>query len=539
VNLPADLYDEYTKALKAGRRDGAPLPVYAGVHAGELRLGLHEVPLSKIRGTFTAGRQSAFSESYMPLLGEDTEFAAKWRQVLRAHLTEGLREPILLYEYLGYYYTLEGNKRVSVLRHCGAYSYTAEVTRLLPKADASGEELEVYRELIGPDKRGLIEHMWFSRAGTYTRLLAHGGEREIKDAFNVFRRLYHSLGFGALPLTTGDAFAEYVGVFGLPAEQNEDILRAKIRNCGAYFAHEFAERPAPVPLTRSPRLNIAFVFAGASETNRESAMHDAGRLALAAEYPQHVVKTFTARQDAEDAYETLCAAAEFCGKGGVVFSVSPLASAAALRISIENKQLRVMQRNAAKTRGALMSYGGDTGELACLCGLLASYLSQTGRIGYIRPHPRDGAQEADFAHFAQGAAAIRAAADAEEAVPEAYTPQAILAACRAFASSGRDIALVPRLFGSPLEPGGFAGAFARLARLDGEGIIRETYAMPAWHWGVLYSALLNNTDNTGILQLGVESGLLRAHLCSPAATPGLARLRDGFGAIARQLCDGS
>ena len=48
---------------------------------GEINLGYHEIPLKKIVGTKTAGRSNSFAGNFMPLLGDDTEFALKWQAV--------------------------------------------------------------------------------------------------------------------------------------------------------------------------------------------------------------------------------------------------------------------------------------------------------------------------------------------------------------------------------------------------------------------------------------------------------------------------
>ena len=65
-------------------------------------VGLVEIPVSRVVGTKSAGRITAFSPTFLPLLGEDSEFGIKWRNLCDAHMSdEGIREPILCYEYLG------------------------------------------------------------------------------------------------------------------------------------------------------------------------------------------------------------------------------------------------------------------------------------------------------------------------------------------------------------------------------------------------------------------------------------------------------
>ena len=63
--------------------------------AGEMDLGLVEIPLSRIAGTKTSGRTRAFAGNFMPLLPEESEFADKWCSLYLSHLEEGIREPVI------------------------------------------------------------------------------------------------------------------------------------------------------------------------------------------------------------------------------------------------------------------------------------------------------------------------------------------------------------------------------------------------------------------------------------------------------------
>ena len=137
---------EYEKALALGQKEykacqakGLPLyppvldEVLTGVDTrGEVELGLVDVPIHLITGTRSAGRQRAFSPSFYPLLGADTELAAKWTALCSAHLSEGINEPIKVYEYLHDFYVQEGHKRVSVLRYFEAVTIPAGQRRTIP-----------------------------------------------------------------------------------------------------------------------------------------------------------------------------------------------------------------------------------------------------------------------------------------------------------------------------------------------------------------------------------------------------------------------
>ena len=96
-------------------------------------IGLVEVPAQRIVGTKSAGRISAFTANFRPLLEPDSEFGIKWILLCAAHLGDtGIQSPIECYEYLGKFYVVEGNKRVSVLRHFGAARIPGNVIRIIP-----------------------------------------------------------------------------------------------------------------------------------------------------------------------------------------------------------------------------------------------------------------------------------------------------------------------------------------------------------------------------------------------------------------------
>ena len=138
--------EEYAKALKLGQkevrecqfRNRPTNPAVLHQVAGELAadksidIGLVEIPAGRIVGTKTAGRISAFSPSFLPLLDKNSEFANKWIDLCAAHLNEGIRDPIVCYEYYGNIYVQEGNKRVSVLRYFESPRIPGIVHRVMP-----------------------------------------------------------------------------------------------------------------------------------------------------------------------------------------------------------------------------------------------------------------------------------------------------------------------------------------------------------------------------------------------------------------------
>ena len=147
MNLQIESAECYQKALKQGRKAHRE-SVHQGKYpylqalddilegtmvAGQVDLGVIEIPIEKVVGTKTSGRTNSFSADFLPLLGENTEFAMKWRKLCAAHLgDEGIRDPIRCYEYLGRFYVQEGNKRVSVLKYFVASTIPGYVIRVLP-----------------------------------------------------------------------------------------------------------------------------------------------------------------------------------------------------------------------------------------------------------------------------------------------------------------------------------------------------------------------------------------------------------------------
>ena len=95
-------------------------------------LGILSVPLSRVMGTVSHGRSKAFTRNFLPILDGGSEFASKWDHLYTSVESEGVNQPVTALEYLGYYYVIEGNKRVSVMKAMGSREIEADVTRVWP-----------------------------------------------------------------------------------------------------------------------------------------------------------------------------------------------------------------------------------------------------------------------------------------------------------------------------------------------------------------------------------------------------------------------
>ena len=142
---------------------------------GEVPVGLTEIDLSLIAGTKTRGRQNMFSSGFYPIAEAGSEFAAKWSDLIDSQRAEGLRDPIVVYEYLQRFYVQEGNKRVSVSRYLGMPTILANITRVTPMpSDEKG--LRVYHEFTRFYRVCPIYGITSAEEGFYARLAALLGQ---------------------------------------------------------------------------------------------------------------------------------------------------------------------------------------------------------------------------------------------------------------------------------------------------------------------------------------------------------------------------
>ena len=238
--------EDYRKARQLGLKEtklsqvrGASpyLPVLDEILAeestcGEVSLGLVEIPIELIVGTRSAGRSQAFSHTFYPLMSEDSEFAQKWIALCKAHMDEGITDPIKVYEYMHTFYVVEGHKRVSVLHYFGAVSIPAEVTRVLPAKDGS-KASNIYYEYVDFYQLSQINYLWFSGTGRFARLQeavdkgpkdiwTEDERRKFFSFYTQFSALYGDKSAKELStrLTVADAMLLYLEFFGYDQVKN-------------------------------------------------------------------------------------------------------------------------------------------------------------------------------------------------------------------------------------------------------------------------------------------------------------------------------
>ena len=284
--LLEDIQAEYEKAHKLALKEQkeytakglAPYPGVLDEIIGEnstlsvVDVGLVEIPVDKIVGTKSAGRVHAFTPNFLPLLDDDTEFAAKWMDLCNAHFSDGgIRDPILCYEYMGKFYVQEGNKRLSVLRWFGAPRIPGTVKRVMPQRDGS-PEVEAYYEFLEFYKVSRMYEIQFRAPGSYAKLLAKLGksprepwpDRERKtfnSAFQYFKEAFFRCKKEELDMLPGEALLLWLQVYTFRelVEMDGDTLQKSVADLWENLVS--AEQPVkvetqPAPEGKSSLLNL-------------------------------------------------------------------------------------------------------------------------------------------------------------------------------------------------------------------------------------------------------------------------------------------
>lgn len=376
---------------------------------GTISLGACEVPLHKVVGTYYHARRMMFSKSFYPLETDATEFSAKWIEVCRAQLEEGIRDAVKVYEYMNYYYVMEGNKRVSVLKYFDAASINAEITRLVPKFDPDDEDVVLYYAFLEFYDVTKLVSIWLSKPRRYKRLLGYLESYAPKDidekeryqffqksVYYPFRRLYKEAGGDALNMTTGDAFLLYAKLYGIPDELDErhavsvmPSLIKELSNYGDHEEHEIvtsieeAAKPGLFASLVSPKkIKVGFVYARDTEKSGWTYSHDLGRKYIETAFRDQVTTgTIDNVPEDDSAYEIIKEFAED-GDYDVVFTTSEVYRRATLKCAIELPKIKFFNCSGNRPYVHMSNYFGRTYEPRFLNGIIAGALTKTGIVGY-------------------------------------------------------------------------------------------------------------------------------------------------------------
>ena len=435
--------EEYIQALRLGQREHKTLAAagknpYPEVLDEILKdvkaqtvydVGLLEIPIDRVVGIRSAGRTHAFTASFRPLLNLDTEFASKWISLCAAHLSEGIREPILCYEYLGKFYIQEGNKRFSVLKHMGAPRITGQVLRVMPVNDGS-DRFKAYKEFLEFYKSAGVYDVQFRKPGGYAELLSRMGkepgeswtERERRTFaayFHYFEDAYQSNGGDELPMLPEEALLIWLQLY--PFKDLGALSTGELKKTVSAMWENFVAQaqPAPVEVRTEPtstekqgnvltriisgvpaHVDVAFVhpldlssaWVGAHEDGRRHLEETLGDAVT--------VRCYFNAHKPERAAELLDKAV--AEGADVVFTTTPQLSLPTLKAALKYPKVRFLNCSVDTPYSSIRTYYSRIYEAKFITGAIAGAMANNDRIGYVGSNPIYGVP-ASINAFALGA----------------------------------------------------------------------------------------------------------------------------------------
>ena len=390
--------------------------------AGEEVLGEMEIPLSLVTGTRTAGRQNAFSKDFLPILPENSEFARKWITLYEAQMEEGIRDPILVYEFMHQFYVQEGNKRVSVMKYLDASHIMAKVIRIFPEK-TDEPSVKLYYEFIEFYRSTKFYDIVCKQVGNYAKLLKFMGKerneacsdeerKKLQSLFYHFSSIYNAVaGNEEAVLTAGDAFLIYLNIFSYeeaaskPASKlREEILKmwkefvpAKEAESVKRLLEPEEKKPAfwNKLLNSTQKLSIAFVYDKKPDTSSWLYAHELGRLHLEEVFPEKV-ETSCYIGDVEQAA---------VDGNQVIFTTTPLLMPESLKAALKYPEVQILNCSLNYAWKSIPTYYTRMYEVKFLTGLIAGSMAKGENIGYETDYPIYGSI-ANINAFALGVAMV-------------------------------------------------------------------------------------------------------------------------------------
>ena len=569
--------DEYAQALRLAQKEHKELVASGrdpypqvldeilpdGASDNAVDVGLLEIPAERIVGVKTAGRITAFTAGFLPLLDQRSEFATKWTLLCAAHLGEtGITDPIECYEYLGNFYVQEGNKRVSVLRYFGAARIPANVKRILPPVSEE-PRIRAYYEFLEYYKGSKSYLLQFRRPGDYARFLSHVGkkfgdawtedERRTLNAYfyyfmDAFRatntRMENVLPEEALLLWLDLYPYQDLGRLSTSELKKtlsalwEDVLSATKEDSVRVQTKAEDESKAGIlsRLTAADHLNVAFVHQLDTVKSTWALSHEEGREYIEKVFGSKItVRSYFDANTPEQAEQLINQAVEEGAQ--VVFTTSPPLSRAALKAAIRFPKVRFLNCSVDQPYSSLRTYYGRIFEAKFITGAIAGAMSGNDRIGFITSYPIFGVP-ASINAFALGAQMTNPRAQVElrwSCLPG--TPQADFFAEGIRVVSNRSVPTQSKMYLDFCSYGTYL--------MDDRGDL-VSLASPVWVWGKFYEFVINSIFAGGWKQekgattalnywLGMDSGVIGLNLSDklPEGVRHLAKILE------KGMCDGT
>ncbi|MCR5797648.1 MAG: BMP family ABC transporter substrate-binding protein [Eubacterium sp.] len=531
-------YEDYMNALQEGRymfrrrtaKGHYPyLPVLDDILSrtvteGEVYLGTMDIPLDQVIGTCTAGRTNAFASNFMPLLDYNSEFAMKWSKLHDAQISEGIHDAVKVYEYMGKYYVLEGNKRVSVLKYMDCPTIFADVTRKIPKK-THDIDVQIYYEYMDFYEITKVNFIQMSKLGSFPSLLSSLGVTSAEDwnddkkidfssFYNNFTLAYNECGGNKLTITVGDALLFYISVY--PYKKVKDKLQADIKKqlekiwpeivlLGESHSVEIVMDPSDEKkfvknmfkkIISHAKKKVAFVYDREPKVSDWIYAHELGRLHLnevmdyAIETESFVVENTDSK--AEKLLRKLCKE-----KYDIIFTVTPQLIKSSIKIAASYPQVRILNCSPMASHNTVMTYYPRLYESKLLTGMIAGMTCENDKIGYIADYPING-MTANINAFAIGAKMANPYAKVylEWSTAKDYNPSKLFEEENINYISTQDMI-------APYNSGKDYGLYS-----IHEGV-KSNIAMSICNWGVFYEKLVSNIIE-GTLQTEHAAGEYKA-----------------------------
>ena len=375
-----------------------------------MSLGIQAIPLSRVVGSVSRGRSFAFANNFMPILEMNSEFSVKWATLCESVEQEGLRDPAKVLEYMGEYYLIEGNKRVSVMKSLGSEYIEADVTRVIPQRTNDPANV-AYFEYCAFSKETGIYDLFLSKPGSYDRLSklpgVHEGDAWTQDEILTLRKVYHYFytAYGTLiqdrpAMPVGDAFLRWLLAFGYQdvkdnslgdVEKTLKLMQEEflIRGDSVNLVMDHNEKdPAPrllQTLFAPNRIKAAFLYTNPVEVSAWNYWHDMGRLEVQEKLGDKVetVRRVTpSRGEAEEEINRLIQ-----DGFNVIFATSPVMLNSCVEPAVRHPETKLLCSSQLPGYHHVHTYYLRFYEAKFLLGLAAGILSENGKIGYIADYP--------------------------------------------------------------------------------------------------------------------------------------------------------
>lgn len=446
-------YEDYLKAYKEGKKqyrncvsrgEFPYLPVLDEMISlsdieCEMNLGVQFIPLSRVVGTASFGRTTAFSNEFMPLLDYKTEFGMKWSALCDAQLNEGIHYAIKVYEYMNRYYVIEGNKRVSVLKYFNAVNIAAEVLRKVPKRTDDLEN-KIYYEYMAFHKLSGVNYVSFSKEGSFSKLQKcikgsleepwNDQDRQDFSSFHLsFEKMYQAAGGKKLSILTDDAMLSFLLTYDykkcikMTASELKEAVEKywkEFEILGEEDTQELLMDPENkkesvnvgnvlrfILPSSAKKLKVAFIYDKRPEDSGWVYAHELGRQYLEENMGDLIETTSVAclaeadTQDSQDKWEAVLEEAIWDGNQ-VIFTTTPNLSKTSLKTAVDHPEVKILNCSLNISNPHVRSYYTRMYEIKFLTGIIAGAMTENDRVGYLADYPIFGTT-ANINAFALGA----------------------------------------------------------------------------------------------------------------------------------------